>query len=267
MNERKEPTLGGPSPSEGDARTQRPSRPASGASEPSESTRAAAARPSSARSAPAASPAIRAAQAQNSPGQGLTVVALLLALAGLGGSGFLAWQSQQLELANAQQRSRLEARIAELEGKLSMTEGEVMESAEAFKAKLVWADAEIRKLWGVAYDTNRKGIAANSDAIAALSKKLDSGNAKLLAEVKQQISSVDFKLLSAQATVDEQVSRIENQIDKLSGLEKQFGQLRTDLSARIKVNEEAVKSIDVYRKSVNRDLLELRDKVNTLQPK
>jgi len=252
MTERKEPTLGNHTEApERDARPTRPARPASAA----------------ASAPPRPSPAIRAAQAQDKSGSGLTLFALIVAIAALGGSGYVAWQAQQLEVQNAHLRSMLDARIAELEGKLTMTEGEAMESSAAFKAKLVWADSEIRKLWGVAYDTNRKNIEENKNAIDALSKKLDKANAGLLADVKKQLGSVDGKFLAAQATVDEQVSRIQTQMDKLAGLEKQFGTLRNDLSNRIKVNEEAVRSIDVYRLTINRDLRQLQDKVNALQPK
>lgn len=249
MNERKEPTLGDNSSTEvSEARQPRPTRPTAPAR-------------------PAPSPAISAAQQQEKSTSGLTLFALFIALAALAGSGYLAWQAQQAQVESAQMRGLLEARIAELEGKLTMTEGEAMESAAQFKAKLVWADSEIRKLWGVAYDTNRKGIADNKEAIEALSKKLDKSNASLLADIKKQLGSVDGKLLAAQATVDEQIDRIQSQMTKLAGLEKQFASLRNDLTGRIKINEEAVQAIDVYRRSINRDLLQLQEKVNTLQPK
>ena len=252
MIERKEPTLGAPSPTQ----------------EPDPRTRKPVARPPEARAAkPAPSAAIRAAQAQNGPGSGLVMFALFLALAGVAGSGFLAWQGQvQVERHQAKQ-AQLEARIAELESQLTVSEGAALESTEAMKAKLVWADSEIRKLWGVSYDTNRKAIAANTDAIAALEKKLDSNVVKVLADVKKQLGSVDGKLLAAQATVDEQLERLNTQITKLSGLEKQFGQLRNDLTGRIKTNEEAVKAIDIYRLTINRDLIALKEQVNALQPR
>lgn len=256
MIERKEPTLGGPAPT--DTSENRTRKPAPRPSEPSRQPPA---------SRPAPSAAIRAAEKQNPSGNGLLYFTFLLALAGLAGSGYLAWQGQQ-QAQNAQAiRADLEARVAELEGKLSTSEDNLLESAEAMKAKLVWADSEIRKLWGVSYDTNRKAIAANTDAIEALSKKVDGNNSKLLADIKKQLGSVDGKLLAAQATVDEQLERLNTQISKLSGLEKQMGQLRNDLTSRIKTNEEAVKAIDIYRLTINRDLLALKDQVNNLQAK
>lgn len=256
MIERKEPTLGGPAPTEpGDNRarkaTPRPTEPAR--------------QPAAARPAPSA--AIRAAEQQNPSGNALLYFTFLLALAGLAGSGYLAWQGQQQAQTSQAIRAQLEARVAELEGKLSMSEDNALESAEAMKAKLVWADSEIRKLWGVSYDTNRKAIAANTDAIDALTKKLDGNNSKLLADIKKQLGSVDGKLLAAQATVDEQLERLNTQIGKLIGLEKQMTQLRSDLTGRIKTNEEAVKAIDIYRLTINRDLMALKDQVNNLQPK
>ncbi|MBB3169373.1 hypothetical protein [Simiduia aestuariiviva] len=251
MNERKEPTLGAAQPEEATRRpAQRPAQPTAG--------KAAPARPTRPQPSPRPAP---------KPSQTLATLALLIAFAGVAGSGYLAWQLQQSKTESAVMRGQLEGRIAELEGKLSMTEGEVMESAEAFKAKLVWADSEIRKLWGVSYDTNRKAIAANTEAIEALGKKLDSSNSKLLADVKKQLGSVDGKLLAAQATVDEQIDRMHRQIDKLAGLEKQLTQLKSDMTGRLKSNEEAIKAIDIYRLTVNRDLVTLKEQVNALQAK
>ncbi|UTA47252.1 hypothetical protein L1F30_13910 [Simiduia sp. 21SJ11W-1] len=252
MNERKEPTLGAPHSDEPPARkpTPRPAQPSGAARAPD--PRPTRPQPSSRPVAPKAS-------------QTLATIALLVAFAGVAGSGYLAWQLQQTQVQSAEMRGQLESRIAELEGQLSMTEGEVMESAEAFKAKLVWADSEIRKLWGVAYDTNRKAIAANTDAISDLEKKLASGNAKLLADVKKQLSGVDSKLLATQATVDDQLDRLHRQIEKLSGMEQQLNKLRNDLSGRLKTNEEAIKAIDIYRLTVNRDLVTLKEQVNALQ--
>lgn len=252
MIERKEPTLG----NLGAHPESEPRRPAPAAGKPAPTQRPAT------NGKPAPSAAIRAAESQSRSGQGLLMFTLLLAIAGLAGSAYLAWQTQQLEVANAATRAGLEARIAELEGKLSVSEGEALESAEQMKAKLVWADSEIRKLWGVSYDTNRKAIAANTDSIDKLTKRLDSNTAKLLADVKAQLGNVDGKLLAAQATVDEQMDRMSEQVAKLQGLEKQLNQLRTDLSGRLKSNEEAIKAIDVYRLSINRDLLALKEKLN-----
>ena len=251
MNERKEPTLGASQPDEPARKT---------VQRPANTTSAASPRPNRAPSPPAP-------RAEAKSSQTLATLAMMVALAGVAGSGFLAWQLQQTQAESAALRGQLEGRIAELEGKLSMTEGEVLESAEAFKAKLVWADSEIRKLWGVSYDTNRKAIAANTDAIDALTKKMDSNSSKLLADVKKQLGGVDSKLLAAQATVDEQMDRVHRQVEKLAGLEKQLTQLRTDMTGRLKANEEAIKAIDMYRLTVNRDLLSLKEQLNTLQPK
>lgn len=252
--ERKEPTLGTSSNTPDDSRR------------PANTPRPTATRPA-ARPPASGTPRPVARSPEPKQSQGLAVFALLLALAGVAGSGYLAWQLQVEQQNTSAMRDKLEGRIAELEGKLNMTEGEAMESAEAFKAKLVWADSEIRKLWGVAYDTNRKGIAENKDDIAELAKKLDGSSKKLVAELKAQMGQVDGKLLAAQATVDEQYSRIQKELEKLAQLEKQFGQLRNDLTNRIKVNEEAVQAIDVYRRTINRDLLNLQERVNGIQSK
>lgn len=53
--------------------------------------------------------------------------------------------------------------------------------------------------------------------------------------------------------------------DKISSLERQLASVRSDLTMRVGANEEAVESIDAYRRSVNKDLVQLRDAIRSLQ--
>src|SRR5690606_1560833 len=89
------------------------------------------------------------------------VFAFLLALVGIGTASYSVWQ---LQLAQ-QSLSSAGDRIAELEARLNLTSTESDQSVTKILEKLDWADSEIRKLWGVSYDTNRKAIAANKSDI------------------------------------------------------------------------------------------------------
>ncbi|WP_308368166.1 MULTISPECIES: hypothetical protein [unclassified Microbulbifer] len=190
----------------------------------------------------------------------LAVVALILALAGLGAAAFLynQWQLSRVALVDA------ESRIVELEKRFEMSDEESSASVEVLNAKAKENSSEIRKLWGVAYDTNRKNIAANTGAAAANKKQL----ASLASQVKGMESSVK-KIAAVESSLTElRKSNTESQRelkDSLARLERQLASVRSDLTARVGANEEAVESIDAYRRSVNRDLVQLRDAIRSLQ--
>jgi DNA repair exonuclease SbcCD ATPase subunit len=249
--ERKEPTLSGIAPDKDEIEARQEIKP-SGPERPK------AARPTGPRP-PASKPP--AASGSNV----LVFVALLLAVIGLGASGFLGWQFYEAE----QELAHSEARIADLERRLDVTYDESVDSIEAVQAKLQWADSEIRKLWGVSHDTNRRNIANNRDQIAALKTELDSvrGDASAsrsaidgfndsLAEVKATVTS----LQSGLGSVEEQQQRLQNLQEQLHQFSDRIAQL-SNLTSRVEANEEAIAAIDSYRRSINRDLMALKDQL------
>ncbi|SEA29916.1 hypothetical protein SAMN05216562_2488 [Microbulbifer marinus] len=190
----------------------------------------------------------------------LGLFALILALAGLAAAAFLyqQWQASRVQLVDA------ESRIAELEKRFEMSDEESSASVEVLNAKAKDNAAEIRKLWGVAYDTNRKSIAANKSAadankkqVAALTSKVNGMSASV-----KKIAAVESAL--AELRKSNSASQRET-ADKLARLERQLASVRSDLTARVGANEEAVESIDAYRRTVNKDLVQLRDAIRSLQ--
>ncbi|WP_043317166.1 hypothetical protein [Microbulbifer sp. HZ11] len=190
----------------------------------------------------------------------LAIVALMLALAGLGGAGFLytQWQETVAQLKDA------DARIVQLEKRFEMSGEESAASVEVLNAKVKENASEIRKLWGVSYDTNRKSIAANkatADAakkeVAALSSRVKGfeSSLKKVAALESEIS----KLKESTVTASRETK------DKVASIERQLNSVRADLTARVGANEEAVQSIDSYRRTVNKDLVQLRDAIRSLQ--
>ena len=210
-----------------------------------------------------AQPAAPAPAAEPSSGGGssfLAIVALLLALAGLGGAGFLytQWQETRVELVDA------EARIVQLEKRFEMSGEESAASVEVLNAKVKENASEIRKLWGVSFDTNRKSIAANKATADAAKKEV----AALASKVKGFESSLK-KVAALEGEItklkESTVSASRETKDKVAGLERQLNSVRADLTARVGANEEAVQSIDSYRRTVNKDLVQLRDAIRSLQ--
>lgn len=254
--ERKEPTLSGitPDKDEIEARQQRnqrrPERPPS-------------------TPPPGGSPPPRGGQPSSGP-SGLAIFALIVALAGLGGSGFLAWKFTQAQEVLVQ----AEMRIADLEGRLDVTYDESNQSVEAIQAKLKWADSEIRKLWGVAHDTNRKNIASNSEQIGKLNsdlastKKVASAAQSATANLNDSLGEIQTAMTSLRnsvGTLDEQRQRLQNLEEKLDQMNDQVAQLR-GLSDRVETNEEAITAIDSYRRSINRDLLAIKQQLGQAGP-
>jgi DNA repair exonuclease SbcCD ATPase subunit len=202
----------------------------------------------------------------------LAVIALLLALAGLGLGGYFAMKlmDTQAELKKA------DTRIADLENRLSMSSDESSQSLTQVDAKLKWVDSEIRKLWGISNDVNRKAISANSEKITELGKglaaaKKDATDAKSaaatlqpqLAESKTAITAALAKVDSATSGFAEQRKRIQDLTEQLDRTEAQLANLRT-LEQKVRTNEEAIAAIDAYRRTINRDILQIKQQLGII---
>ncbi|MDO3381869.1 hypothetical protein [Gilvimarinus algae] len=198
-------------------------------------------------------------------------LALLLAFAGLGGGGYLAWQLTESNKALVAAQNR----ITDLEARLDLNSDQSSETVDEIRDKLEWADSEIRKLWGVSHDTNRKKITANEDALAALKKQVgavekDAASARASAasikrELEGRLQALSTQLSSATKAV-ETLRSSADQLQSLSldvqRLTQQMPGLR-DLASRVKTNEEAIAAIDAYRRNLNRDILQLRQQLGT----
>lgn len=183
--------------------------------------------------------------------------ALFLALIAIAASGFLYWQSVETQKVLQKTLSESEARIVELESKLALTGDEASASVTALQAKLKWADSEIRKLWAVSYDTNRKAIADNVDAITEINKQMKGIDGKVKNATKNV--ETDVKLLNE--LVDTQqvsLAQIEQKMTAVKTSAEKMIQENTALTKRIERNEQAIEAIDAFRRTVNQQLLQLK---------
>jgi predicted nucleic acid-binding Zn-ribbon protein len=223
---------------------------------------------------PRASATTPAAAGPVGGGSGLTMVALVLAFLGLASSGLLYAQlgtrfdKAQSDLAAA------DLRIVELESRLALSNNESDQSVTAIHEKLKWADAEIRKLWVLANERNRKAIETNTARIDQLStslktatatidaaktsgtdaKKLADANATQIKQMGLQISAAAEQ--ASQAFDDAAGSRKELQAmsTKLTAMDKSLAALKADLAGRVRSNEEAIRAIDAHRMKLNTDI-------------
>ncbi len=200
----------------------------------------------------------------------LAPFAFLLALAGLGLAGFGYWQllaAQKVILDS-------DSRIVELEKRLELSDDESSQSVTALQARLKEADSEISKLWGVAYDRNRKSIQTQQKSLANLEKALKSVSTdtkQALSAAKSQSGAVTSlqkqseerqkQIANLQTELREQQLQTQAVVDLANRLEQQLRSLETDVVKRVKSNEEAIAAIDGYRRNINRELLQIREQL------
>ncbi len=197
----------------------------------------------------------------------LVIVMLLAITAG----GWFGWQQYQ-------QLNTLQTNFDGLNARLASTDESLSQSGTALQLKINeqgeelkehWA--EIRKLWGISYDRNRKAIAdntkvasSNTDRLANLEKL-----ATAVSEISKQVESDSKKIvalggnsLAVSAEMEDIRLRLQNNADKLASVEQSLGQWRDSVGKRIAKNEEALNAIDAFRRQINQELLQLRKKLS-----
>lgn len=232
------------------------------------------------RSRPAASPS--RARTPRDPAAGAPAWLLYGALlAVLIVAGFAWYQSRVLADLNAR-FSQLSARIESTDESLNQSGATLGLKIREQEEKLAEHWAEIRKLWGVSYDTNRKAIAENTKAIeghkASLAtlqanlKKAESTLASLqqsvetakkqAAEANQGVAGIRASTLGAAAQVDELREKVATLTSTLATTNSGVNQLKNDLGRRVAENEQALRAMDTYRAQVNQQLNQLRQQVS-----
>ena len=181
-----------------------------------------------------------------------------------------AWQLQ-LELERSTEiQDSYEARIADLEDRLSDTDEGMSQSATAMAVKIKELYSEVDKLWASAWRRNKAKIAdleksasSHGNSLASLQKTDKDYSVQL------QSLAVDMKALQAvagdlermQKTAAASEAQREQLGDDLNRLNLEFAKLQR----RVGVNEEWVESNNNFRKTVNRNLSELNTRISETQ--
>ncbi len=231
-------------------------------SEPEEHTGS---RPRSQQTPPPRRPA-PSGKRSGSGGRGLAVVALFVALAGLAFAGYVYQQLQSAQDQLALSAGNLvlaERRIADLEGRLRLADNESTQSLTVLQANVKENASEIRKLWGVSNDRNRKSI----EQLRADAEKTQKALASLDGNLKKQVGEMtgELKVLAElmdgqQAVIARADSAVAGQTQTLNALNQKLDALDGDLRKRVASTEEAIKAVDAFRLQINRELLELKSR-------
>lgn len=178
--------------------------------------------------------------------------------------------------------------IARLEGKLSETGVELAESGTAAEKKMEFLDSEMRKLWGVAYDRNKKAIEENLALIKDMETKLTAAQkeqADKIKEVSKDIAAISDDLKKQIGAYDGRLSGLANDLSALRTSQNSISSDVKDRLAEQKKMVDAVKkdsqgflertakldlsieSINASRRQLNERIVDMERKINELQLK
>ncbi len=174
--------------------------------------------------------------------------------------------------------------MARFEGKLSKTGDEMAEGDTEAQKKLKFLDSEVRKLWGVAYDRNRKAIGVNDGLIklhASELKNIELANTKQAGKLNDLVKKSSVQQSSTQVLQSDllaikgsseglfdQVKALESKSDMaLMAIRQEMSELAKNeaVIVRVKQNEVAIESIDASRLQLNERFIVLDRKLNDLQ--
>ncbi len=201
-------------------------------------------------------------------GSTLILIIVLLLTACLAGLGWFSWQQSQAQ-------ELLQKRFDDLAAKIDSTDESLNQSGAALTVRVSnqqkeltkhWS--EIRKLWGVTNDRNKKAIAELQQANAKSAKKrvelttkISVLSAELSAEQKKlttMVGELGSDSLASVARIDEVGERVNQLNGSQQRLSLSVDKRRRALENRIQSVENAIESIDSFRRQTNQALDALR---------
>ena len=199
-------------------------------------------------------------------------VILLLGLAAAG--WFLFVQQEEL----GEERGRLDQanqRLMVLEERLSATDNAMMQEGQDTKEQIGFWQDEIRKLWAVSNERNKKWIKDNErsinkitasiDGVVASTRNIQAAVDRHESAFEQQQGIID-QLASLELQLQQIVRSQRDLVDKVNKVNASFSQIRGDLSGKVNDNVEAIEAIDAYRVTLNTKIRELELRLNQLSP-
>ncbi|GGY63034.1 hypothetical protein GCM10011613_03310 [Cellvibrio zantedeschiae] len=207
----------------------------------------------------------RASRASGSSSSSLPAIALAVGLVGLAAAAILGWQLFETQAKLVKDA----ARIAQLESQLDVTSTNSTQSVGALQINLQKVDGDVKKLQEVVRKLN-----ADHDAkLASLGKSLDGAKAEINS-LKGDANSLKQDSLAHKATLDEiapHFDAVEKNIaaqskkiaDVSASVNAMLNQVKSaeGLASRITKTEEAIDAIDDNRRTINRDLLQIKQQL------
>jgi len=174
--------------------------------------------------------------------------------------------------------------LARLEGDLNETGAELEQSGSQVQRKLAFLDSEMRKLWGVSNDRNKKAIQSNSDEISGLRseiKRLETASKKALSEQRQEqtqkLQQLNTRIDQLAETLQGMESRVslaaseaavtrESINQEIAKMQSSVGQLGS-IKKTLQENEQTIASINESRRQLIQRIISLEDELNAVRLK
>jgi len=218
----------------------------------------------------------RRAQAKSSGGVGRQIGTNLIMAILLGGLVLAGWfiANQQQMLSDEQARvSDANERLTYLEKRLSATDSALSQGGEDTKEQMGLWESEIRKLWAVSNERNKKWIQDNQQAVKTLTSALD-GMQATTRDLNAAVGRHESAFAQQQALVDnltslelqmQQIVRGQRDlVDKVNAANQAVAGMRSALSDKVDDNSEAIASMDAYRVAVNSRLADIERRLGIL---
>lgn len=206
-----------------------------------------------------------------------TVVLVMVVLVLMATAGLSVFLYQKLKVAE-KSIAVYELRISDLERRLSVTDESMSESSVAIKVKVRELDSEIRKLWDNVWkkakqqlaeqdamlQKHQQSIAANEGFISSAKQQFAS-NTKVVEDLRGQLEQAQQMretVMANQARLALQDDKLDNSTDKVNVLNSNVNKL----GKRVESTEEWIESINGFRRQVNRDINQLKQKVAPAAP-
>lgn len=195
---------------------------------------------------------------------------LILILAAASGAGYWLWQ-QNLQLRN--ELSGAKDKIDNLDHQLLAADVSADKKGQSLEDRIKDNESEVRKLWGVAYDTNRKAISDNGDAINAMNKKMDvmkdtvSTQGKRVAMQSDDFTQLDNnynKLIKSVADLDGKIQPLVSGFDGIKSDLKTVSDKVSKLEKTMKSQGDKNDALSLSVDQVSQDLTSLQNKVAKL---
>lgn len=191
---------------------------------------------------------------------------LAVLVAGLVMAGWFIANQHQLLVDSQSSLTKAEGRLKLLEDRLIVTDAQLTDTGSETKEQLETWESEIRKLWAVSNERNKKWIKDNEQAIAKLNKSVSdiaASGREVNAAVgrhesafKQQKTIID-QLTSVEIQMQQILSTQRGLVDRVNANRQTVASLQAGLAGKVSDNEQAVASMDSYRVQTNSRLAEI----------
>ena len=170
------------------------------------------------------------------------------------------WQIQaQLQTAN-DQMADYASRIGDLEDRLSDTDEGMNQNAAVQAVKVASLEAEVRKLWDNVWKQSKERL-GKLEAVNAAQEKSIKGLEVVLASAEAQLTSASSDTARLMSSANLTQAEVERVADSLNRIDLAVAKLNKSVAA----NQEAVGSIDAFRKQVNSSLSQLRSTLRAMR--